>query len=197
MNSSLNILKNNIIKNNNSFSNLKNQKLNNTSPKIISKKGLEKIHIVKNLIHLNSDSKSTIINQKTEINKYPLKNLNIINKKENNRYKKNKDERKHKIKIKFKKKEISPRKNFRSLSKERDKRKIIKNINNKNNSESLIHLNSKLDSIINDFNNMQSLNMSLKFRKTLSSSIDDLNDKNDKLINKIRNQKKIREMLYN
>jgi hypothetical protein len=39
--------------------------------------------------------------------------------------------------------------------------------------------------------------MSLKFRKTLSSSIDDLNDKNDKLINKIRNQKKIREMLYN
>ena len=53
MNNSLNLLKNNIIKNNNSYSYLKNQKLNNTTPKKISKKALEKIELVKNLINCN------------------------------------------------------------------------------------------------------------------------------------------------
>jgi hypothetical protein len=44
---------------------------------------------------------------------------------------------------------------------------------------------------------MQSFNLNLKYKITLSSSMDDLKNKKVKLINKIRSQKKIKEIIYN
>ena len=75
---------------------------------------------------------------------------------------------------------------------------MIQNIiNNEDNSSSLNQLNSKLNSLIENINNLQSISLNLKNTRKLSSSMAELHPPNcQKLINKIRSQKKIREMYY-
>lgn len=125
--------------------------------------------------------------------------ININQSRKNNEKKINEKERKYnKITIKFKKRDNSKKRKYRSLTLERDKRKLIQSINyNEEHNSSLTNLNSKLNSLIDNFNNLQSLNLNLKYSKKFSSSMIELNlSKCDKLINKIRSQKKIREMFY-
>jgi hypothetical protein len=187
--------KNSLIENyNNSIS---IQKFNNTTSKKLPRRALEEIKILQNLIKFNFE-----LSQKKEYtdnyNKNKSINLNIISVNNPQKNNNNEKERKYKtIKVKFKKIDNSSHKNYKSLSKERDKRKALHNvIFNEDKSNSLNHLNLKLNSIINNFNNMQSINLNIKSRKKLSSSMIELNSpKCGKLINKIRSQKKIREIL--
>lgn len=184
---------------------LKNKLFYNLSPKKLPKKAKEGIKILQHSIKINFQSNK--INQKnkkenTENNKNKLENCqsNKLNQnfQDSSKIEKEKERKYKKIKIKFIKRENCNKKNYRSLSKERDRRRMIQNIiNNEDNSSSLNQLNSKLNSLIENINNLQSISLNLKNTRKLSSSMAELHPPNcQKLINKIRSQKKIREMYY-
>ena len=125
--------------------------------------------------------------------------INIKHKKDEKENKKiNQKEQIYK-KIKLQKKEENLNKrNYRSLSRERDKRKAIHNIINEDNTISLNKLNLKLNSLMKKYNSLKCLNNSLDLKTKLSKSVSDFDLSNcDKLINKIRCQKKLYEILYN
>ena len=90
------------------------------------------------------------------------------------------------------------KRNYRSLSKERDKRKSLHSIINEDNTISLNNLNLKLNSLMKKYNSLKNFNNSLDYKTKLSNSMTDFDLTNcDKLINKIRCQKKLYEILYN
>ena len=202
---SLKNTKNYIEKNNgNSNSNFaKNQIYYNNTSKKLPKKALEGIKILQHLIKFNLKlSKNKKENSKEKSNKKEINNLKMININHKKDEKENKDikekEKTHK-KIKIEKKgEGLNKRNYRSLSKERDKRKSLHSIINEDNTISLNNLNLKLNSLMKKYNSLKNFNNSLDYKTKLSNSMTDFDLTNcDKLINKIRCQKKLYEILYN
>ncbi len=199
--------KNNLEKNYNSNINLsKNQNHNINTSKKLPKKALEGIKILQHLIKFNLKFlKNKKKNTKEKSNKKEKNNINIkyINLKKDEKDEKDnkkineKEQIYKKIKIQKKEENINNR-NYRSLSKERDKRKAIQSIISEDNTISLNNLNLKLNSLLKNYSSLKSLNNSLDLKTKLSKSVSDFDLSNcDKLINKIRCQKKLYEILYN
>ena len=196
--------KNNLDKtnNNSNYNCSKNQIYNINTSKKLPKKALEGIKILQHLIKFNLKflkNKKDNTNEKLEKEKNKINMINIKHKKDEKENKKiNQKEQIYK-KIKLQKKEENLNKrNYRSLRRERDKRKAIHNIINEDNTISLNKLNLKLNSLMKKYNSLKCLNNSLDLKTKLSKSVSDFDLSNcDKLINKIRCQKKLYEILYN
>ena len=168
-----------------------NEKNNiNKEDKISKRNKSEKFSFSQSSFNDNNTKKKNDIS-KEEIN---LKRINLEKylKKENEENKKNKNEENKEI-IQEKNKNISYR-NYRSLSKERDKFKELR-LKNKlyeeeKNCHPLVNMSNKLNKLIADFNKEKERKR--KFRdKINSNSLMDFNLKGRNLLNRIRNLRKI------